>query len=130
MLKINKWTNSIFCFRVSVLFVLIWLAISSAICLIFYFTFGSEDFADGSIISFSTWLFVVPAIIFFGLINTIPLIIDWATKPLDLKEQPLEQEPKNNEEPTRHVVSISNINTQTNVQQIHLKQKEQEHERK
>lgn len=116
MQNINKWRNQIFCFRVSILFILLWLAVSSAISLIFYFALDSDESAREFIINFSTWLFVIPSITFFGLINTIPLIIDWVSKPLEQKEKELE-----NTEVTQHPKK----NTEHNLQQ-----KEQNHEKR
>jgi hypothetical protein len=86
----NIWDNQAFCFRISVIFVLVWLAISSSISLIIYLSFGN-DLTDNNILEFSTWCFIIPAIIAFGLINAIPLMRDWLLEPFRDVNEPLNQ---------------------------------------
>lgn len=81
----SKWRNQSFCFRLSVVFIALWFAISFSLCFVFYFVIESEEM-ELFVVNLSTWLFIVPAIVSFGIFNTIPLIIDWIMRPLESED--------------------------------------------
>ena len=87
MNKDNIWTNQAFCFRLSLIFILVWLTLSSTISLVVYLSFNDDPTTSGIILEFSTWFFVIPAITGCGLINAIPLIIDWLLESTQIKNQ-------------------------------------------
>lgn len=81
----SKWRNQAFCFRMSIAFILLWFTVSFSLCLVFYFVIENEEI-ELFIVHLSTWLFIIPAIVSFGVFNTVPLIVDWMTQPLRQKQ--------------------------------------------
>lgn len=82
MKKSLIWRNQAFCFRMSLVFVFIWLAISSVTSLIIFFSIHQNNIPI-SVFEFSTWLFVLPAATFFGFTNAMPFILDWLFEPFE-----------------------------------------------
>lgn len=94
MKKDSIWSNQAFCFRISVVSVFVWLTLSSTISMIIYFSF-SDNIIEDVILEFSTWFFIIPAITSFGLINAIPLMLDWLLEPFENTESTTVNKTKN-----------------------------------
>ena len=78
------WNNNVLWFRVSIIAVFVWLVIASTVSLILYFTWGQHHQESMSfILEFSVLFFVLPAVSFFGLINSVPLIAQWLSVAID-----------------------------------------------
>ena len=84
----NKlWANNAFWLRLSVIAAFVWLVVVASVCLVVYFSL--EHYRQGSgifVLEFSALAFIVPAALFFGLVNSIPLIAQWLATPINSEE--------------------------------------------
>jgi|GEM_PF-5323033 len=110
MKKIQTWKNQTFCFKLSVIAILLWLVTSSTISIIIY---SLEHQAP-----YRISIFVLPAIILFGLINAVPFILNWLSKPkiiennhVENKKHDLHHTHKGHNKPRKNATSKNKANS-------------------
>ncbi len=61
-----------------------WFVFASTVSLILYFTWGHHQQENMAfVLEFSVLFFILPAVSFFGLINSVPLIAQWLFTAMD-----------------------------------------------
>jgi hypothetical protein len=72
------WKNYGLWFRVSLIAVLFWFIFSLSLCLVIYFAWPvNVNGLEVIIFNLLIWLFILPSIALFGIINCMPFIVSW-----------------------------------------------------
>jgi len=83
-MNVKILNNNSFWLKLSTVIVIAWLVLVAAVGLVLYFSWGSHHHQDlPLIVEFSTLLFIIPSLALFGLVNSVPLIIEWLCADLE-----------------------------------------------